>query len=71
MLTGHHTTIFKNTIKKKIEQPERSIPLEGPQENQQKPAEKPTHCPLRTLISSFLSLALRNTKGKCERKSLC
>lgn len=53
---------------KKIEQPKRSIPLEGSQKNQQKPTEKPTHGSLKTLIFFLLSLALRDTKRKCERK---
>lgn len=59
MLTGHRTTNLKNTIWKKIKQPEiNSIRGQWPTEKrQQKPTENPPSVPLRTLISSCLSLA--------------
>lgn len=44
---------------KKTEQPKRSIPLEGPQENQQKLTGKPTHCPFKNINFFGLSVALR------------
>lgn len=55
---------------KKIEQPKRSIPLEGPQKNQQKPTEKPTHYHLKNNNFFLLRFGFKKHQRKCERKSL-
>lgn len=53
---------------KKIEQPKRSIPLEGPQKNQQKPTEKPTHSPLKNINFFLLKFGFKKHQRKCKRK---
>ena len=58
--TGPYNKFLKYNVEK-IEQPNRSIPLEGPQKN-------PPTVLLRTLISFCFSLVLRNSKRKYKRK---
>lgn len=55
---------------KKIEQPKRSIPLEGPEKNQQKPTEKPTHCSPKHINFFLLKSGFKKHQKKCKRKSL-
>lgn len=52
---------------KKIEQPKRSIPLEGPEQNQQKPTEKPTHCPLKHIFF-LLKFGFKQHQKKIRNK---
>lgn len=44
MLTGHHTTIFRNTIRKKLNS-QRSIPLESPEKTNKSPQKNPPTVP--------------------------
>lgn len=55
---------------KKTEQPKRSIPLEGPQKNQQNPTEKPTHCPLKNINFFLLKFGFKKHQKKVQKKSL-
>lgn len=53
---------------KKIKQPKRSIPLEGPQKNQQKPTEKPTHCPLKNINFFLFKFGLKKTPKESAKE---
>lgn len=60
---------FKKYNMKKIEQPKRSIPLEGPQKNKQKPTEKPTHCPLKNINFLLLKFGFNKHQRKVQKKN--
>lgn len=53
---------------KKIEQPKRSIPLEGLQKNQQEPPERPTHCSLKNINFFLFKFGFKKHQKKVQKE---